>query len=226
MINFRKGTFETNSSSAHSIIISKNHEFVDPNEVKKELLKGGMLYIESTCFDENFELLTNWKEKLAYVAADIKDDENKLYELVKMLESYCPSVKGICSDFPYNDSIYDNDNMDIPVYDGSDNIIGSIFGVVNHQSRHYLTESIDQCLLKQPEYNNDIKSVFKDIVFSNRFIIVIDSDSCNTILDVLKEGLLDEMKVDKILKVSYDFNTNKNTTEFLDYRDYLKEELN
>ena len=86
MIQIRKGVFETNSSSSHSIVMMKNdkptEDKVDPDY---RVDNDGVLdfwYEPDLEFERSpFELLTDWYGRLRYCIATYSEDDNKIKEL-------------------------------------------------------------------------------------------------------------------------------------------------
>lgn len=100
----RKNCFETNSSSMHSIVITKNKDSLETIDAENDLYEDSRYhyYIEYTEDELSFgrypfNLLTTWDEKLAYYLAsycsvyvangyDFEDKYAKAIETKKMLE--------------------------------------------------------------------------------------------------------------------------------------------
>ena len=161
MLQVRKNVFETNSSSTHSLVISKkdrDYDYCLPIE------DDGTLVVTFGEFGWGPEVLAQPIEKLTYLVTDrcnlyglseedphegeelqefIKSDE-AIQEIIEVVKSCCPDVQDIR--FELCDS-------------------WNPFGYVDHQSQGTSCES-------------DLS--IEEIIFSNKVIILIDNDnSCN-----------------------------------------------
>lgn len=70
MIKIRKGVFETNSSSVHTIAIAKEGLEKPSLRVKRKKIDGTFhrfIYVPLGVFDKHFELFTTQEEKLSYI---------------------------------------------------------------------------------------------------------------------------------------------------------------
>lgn len=164
MIQIRKNVFETNSSSTHSLVISKKdreYDYCLPVE------DDGTLVVTFGEFGWGPELLIAPIEKLSYLVTDrcgiydipeelknadddaiydfIMEESEAIRDIVEVVKSCCPDVKDVV--FELCDS-------------------WNPFGYVDHQSQG---TSYD---------NSDLST--EEIIFSNKVIIMIDNDnSCN-----------------------------------------------
>ena len=161
MLQVRKNVFETNSSSTHSLVISKKdreYDYCLPVE------DDGTLVVTFGEFGWGPEVLAQPIEKLTYLVTDrcnlydlseedphegeelqefIKSDEN-IQEIIEVVKSCCPDVQDIR--FELCDS-------------------WDPFGYVDHQSQG-------------TSYESGLS--IEEIIFSNKVIILIDNDnSCN-----------------------------------------------
>ena len=160
MIQIRKNVFETNSSSTHSLVISKKERSYDYHLP----VEAGVLTIPFGEFGWGPELLIEPIEKLSYLVTDrldmydipeeIKDDEDAVQEtimesdeirrIVEVVMSCCPNVKKVR--FELSDS-------------------WNPFGYVDHQSQGT---------------THDVDLSIEDLIFSNKVVIMIDNDnSCH-----------------------------------------------
>ena len=162
MLQIRKNVFETNSSSTHSLVISKKERSYDYTLP----VDTGVLTIPFGEFGWGPELLLEPIEKLSYLVTDridlyeipeeIKNDEDAIQALimesdeikriVEVVKSCCPNVESVR--FELNDS-------------------WNPFGYVDHQSQG-------------TTYDVDLS--IEEIIFSNKVVIMIDNDnSCHYI---------------------------------------------
>lgn len=94
MLNIRKGIFETNSSSMHSLVLLKQAN--EENYFKASLSKDGKLYFfySELCFGRSpFEVLYTFVDKLRYAIAYY--GEKRFSELEDLAKKYIPSCQGI-----------------------------------------------------------------------------------------------------------------------------------
>lgn len=157
MLQIRKNVFETNSSSTHSLVISKKDRHYDYSlPVDSE----GVLTIRFGEFGWGPELLIEPIEKLSYLITDrnridwdwenppswkefekiINEDEN-IQEIISAVKDCCPEVKEVT--FEECDSY-------------------SPLGYIDHQSMG-------------TSYEKDLS--IEEIIFSNKVIIMIDNDN-------------------------------------------------
>lgn len=113
----RKMVFETNSSSAHSIVVTKNDVHVKPEEFHKDSNSLERIYLnnkgiweiawheEDLSFDRcPMNLLTTVEDKARYVFADYCGygaNPEKVEEITEVLKKIIPGLQGI--EFPKKD---------------------------------------------------------------------------------------------------------------------------
>ena len=163
MIQIRKNVFETNSSSTHSLVISKMERSYDYSLPVDD---DGILTITFGEFGWGPDLLTTPIEKLSYLVTDrsglydipeelknadndaiydfIMEESEAVKDIVEVVKSCCPDVKEVR--FELCDS-------------------WNPFGYVDHQS-HGTSYGVDLSI--------------EDLIFSNKVVIMIDNDnSCH-----------------------------------------------
>lgn len=111
MITIRCNTFETNSSSSHSLVIREENTFHDYENfcyTKEEIIdeldwllsEDKKVYGKSWCdwyygrFP--FKILTTFRDKLSYAYACFHNDENKVNELINVVKEYIPTLERFC----------------------------------------------------------------------------------------------------------------------------------
>lgn len=164
MIQIRRSVFETNSSSAHAIIVKKTGQYateamiMEPFYNEDHKLHPWESEME---FGRMFNVLTTWEEKLYFVFASYSGDEPKINETLAIVTKRVQSFNGI--EWPLDH--YDNK----PYH-----------GYVDHQSMGLL-----QYFLEDRSINLD------EFIFSDRYIVIIDGDEygylgklCQTIIDM------------------------------------------
>lgn len=157
MIQIRKNVFETNSSSTHSLVISKKDRDYDYDGL---VIADGVLYISFGEYGWGPEILKYPHEKLSYLITDrnnirydwqnppsrkefeyMLSQDKHVQEIIEVVKSCCPEVKEVKYKFgdKYNP-----------------------LGYVDHQSQG-------------TSYEGDLS--IEDIIFSNKIIIIIDNDN-------------------------------------------------
>lgn len=171
----RQSTFETNSSSSHSLVITKSTEIERHPDV---WLHDGYLslYCSALEFDRSPEApLVDFYDKLRYLIASYKNDEDKINEIVEVVKKIIPECKGI--KFPKNDEYY---CCDIEEKDSN------YYGYIDHQSNGILRDYL-------VKYNVS----FEEFLTNKKYIIIIDGDEYN-MWGIFKEsGLINEDFIEK-----------------------------
>lgn len=156
MINIRKGTFETNSSSSHSLVVFKEGKVSVSNELWR-LNGDGKLYIYANELEfgrSPFELLTDWYGRLRYAIASCPDK-------IEEIETACyKNVPGLIT-IKYPGEGWNNKNT--PYY-----------GYVDHQSVGLLESFL-----------NTHNITLEEFIFNDKYMVVIDGDEY-CILDTLQ----------------------------------------
>lgn len=173
MIQIRKGVFETNSSSSHSIVVMKEPYTTDETLPDWRLRNEGIVHFPS--YDLSFgwgkDILSNPYGRLCYAIASYSDDDDKIDEICELCRK---NVKGF-NGFRFDHAEYG---------DGIDR------GYVDHLSYGLLQQTLDECGVSLEEF-----------IFNNRYIVIIDNDNSDTIIDTMKDvGLLDMSKIEKIVE--------------------------
>ena len=177
MIYIRKGVFETNSSSSHSIVMMKNDKpvktelegnMVDPGWY---LDKSGKLHFWSRDLEfgrSPFDLLTDWYGRLRYCVAYYSFSKNKLAELEEICFKRVAGFNGFKFDK------YDNGNNDM--------------GYIDHQSAGVLESALFS-------FDTDLE----DFIFNDRYIIVIDGDEYCVFDTLMETDMFNKDSVEKII---------------------------
>ena len=179
MIYIRKGVFETNSSSSHSIVMTKTDKpiqtdlpgnMVDPNWHVNDDGIMDFWYDEDLDFGRTpFDLLTDWFGRLKYCIAYYGNNEDKFKEIEEACYKRVAGFKG----FKFR-----TDRWDKTEYRG----------YVDHQSYGVL----DAALRKF-----DVS--IEDFIFNDRFIIVIDGDEYGVFNTLTDTDLFNKNSVEKIV---------------------------
>ena len=157
MLKIRQSVFETNSSSTHSLVISKKDRGYDYDGL---IIADGILYISFGEYGWGPAILKYPHEKLSYLITDrnnisydwqnppskkefeyMLSQDSSIQEIIEVVKSCCPEVKEVKYKFGdrYNP-----------------------LGYVDHQSQG-------------TSYESDLS--IEDIIFSNKVIIMIDNDN-------------------------------------------------
>lgn len=236
-IQLRDGTFETNSSSEHTVVLRddcsfvKSNEFVNTiktaNDLAEAFLSAGIIkeikghiyfpipsfsdqYFE---FGHGFEMLTTWTDKFFYLLASFRNFED-LSTLVDLLKEKIPQIDGIITQLDEtafgNDEPRFNDYPYLHTYD----CIDYSFGSIDHQSHDNIHNLINA--LKEDEKYQKMtkKEIFEEIIFCNKFIIVVDSDSSETFYDLLDEQYFVESGFTHVLTNNYEYDSKTNTYSY------------
>lgn len=160
MVNIRKGSFETNSSSAHSIVITKHEVPYSANNDFR--LNSNFLLVRpyNIEFGRTFDILADWYSRMCYAIASFGAE--RFDEIEAAIKKHFSNIEFI--DLP-TDPWGDED--DTPYY-----------GSVDHQSMGLL-----ESFLKK--HNITIE----DFIFNNHYVVIIDGDEY-MIFDTLRRNEL------------------------------------
>lgn len=178
MIQIRRGVFETNSSSSHSIVLTKKENskpegMIDPGY---KLDTDGILHFYSTELEfgrSPFELLTDWEGRLRYAIASYANDR----DLIDNLETICYSRIMGFNGFSFQRS-----------YEGGNN-----YGWIDHQSAGLLQHALRK-------YNVSLE----DFIFDDRFVVVIDGDEYNIFDTFMGTDMFNKDSIEDITSASWE----------------------
>ena len=150
-LTIRKGMFETNSSSMHSIIITKN----DSNCYEEGLKWGILRFLEDDIeFSRSpFQFLNTWRGKVGYAIASYCQDYEASSEEAKEFISKLEAI--------IKKHVEDLDHIELP--DPEDTWYP--FGYVDHQSEGLLQKFL-----------SEENVTLEDFIFIPKYIVVIDGD--------------------------------------------------
>ena len=178
MIQIRANTFETNSSSSHSLIITD----FDGKYTSEEMMKGIYLWEdkETRMYKSNlefyrspFSLLATFESKSRYAIAS--SNGRLADEVEKIWRKYIPNFNGFRFDMKTEEYDYDkNDWVDLdepkPVYGGTD----------DYQIEGWLKS-----------YNVSLE----DFLTMRRYMVVCDGDEYREWYHILDSGLVDKSHI-------------------------------
>lgn len=151
----RQGTFETNSSSSHSLVVKKQDEYFTDDEILNSVLINKEGQIQMSEYSLSFERspnipLFNFGRKLAYLIASYRNEKDVIVKIENLVKAIVPGCTGI--KFPIS-SDWTSESTQI------------FYGYIDHQSdgllRGYLTK-------------NEIS--FKEFLTNKKYVVIIDGD--------------------------------------------------
>lgn len=169
----RKGLFESNSSSSHSLVITgaTTTEVPDP-----WLNKDGMLTIwdeDDLAFDRRPQPpLIKFEDKLRYLIAAYSQNKEKINEIIETVKRIVPDCKGI--EFPYRRNLH---QYDIEV---------DSYGYIDHQSSHILRNYLEKHNVS-----------FEEFLTHDKYVIVLDGDEYDMWGSFKASGLINEDFIEK-----------------------------
>lgn len=192
----RESTFETNSSSCHSLVITTMASKI----VDFKLDKHGDIHIQPQYYDKEAFCLKDFQSKLPYVIAQVFYDEEALLDVFKLLKQItaCNNIyfKGICL-YDEND-IFHKEEYDQLCFD----LKYKEYGV--DADSFYLFEkttdsTVDLDLIKNVLFNPEF------IIFQDRFLI---------------KDKIEKMREDMVNYIKTELNQDK-VKPFIEFVSYL-----
>ena len=179
MINIRKGVFETNSSSSHSIVLMNDDKPADKKiDADWRVNEDGVMdfwFEDDLNFGRTpFDLLTDWYGRLRYAIASNGYRPEKLDELREVCRKRIKNFK----DFKFKEDRWEH---------------GEYHGYVDHQSLGLLDAALDT-------FDTNIE----DFIFNDKFIVVIDGDEYCVFNTLMHTGMFNKESVKDILSASYE----------------------
>ena len=161
----RFGTFETNSSSMHSLVVLKDSKVPKSQEDYFYVRKDGTYEI----WDEEdlefgrypFEILSKPSDKFRYLLASFSHDKKMRNKIIEDFKKLNPDVKDI--EFPN-------------AHFGS----GKFYGDIDHESVGLVTD-----------YIKDNNLTFEEFMKNPKYKIIIDGDEYGAWDDMKESGLID-----------------------------------
>lgn len=179
--NIRQSIFETNSSSMHTIVVTKEHRKYTPEEIDRSFhffnekdYKYVCIYNENDITYERypFRILDNFLEKTLYYIAmlSMQNDMGKpdLEEVYGIIRKYLPGFEG----FRFPKNFYTDKTF---------------YGYIDHQSADTLSEFL-----------KSNKVSLEDFLTDTRYIIFIDGDEYRYVKTLLELNLLDKQNIEQI----------------------------
>ena len=196
----RRGVFETNSSSMHSLVVKKVSEYFTEQEVRDSMYVNdeGMLhtYHDDLYFGRTpFQVLISIKDKAFYALASMcryKDDE--VYkEVCDTIRSYIPEFKDIelqIEASTHSKDYYTKESMDNWFGEGNYTDIGDYY-----VSWGYNTGSVDEDILSEFLKKENIS--IAEFLKNKRYIVIVDGDEYCIYKDMKRCGLINKNEIEK-----------------------------
>lgn len=162
----RCGTFETNSSSSHSLVVTKSSDVFTPEEIRKNFWvdKDRLIWMGSYRLDFGRNPnapLVSFADKLRYlIATYCNSNPEKIDELLSIVRKYVPEVKGFKFDLTYNGN-------------------RCYYGSIDHQSMGIVRSYIEKHNLPLEEF-----------LINKKYIIILDGDEYDMWGTMKESGLV------------------------------------
>lgn len=185
MINIRRGVFETNSSSSHSIVVMKDSQYeteeyfntlcevvIEYDEELVQYIKSGEYRLSRFECDlefgrSPFTVLDDFRSKLRYAIAYYQDDEDKIKEIMEVLKKYTGCTKIV---YPYT---WNKDEAQ------------EYKGYIDHQSIGILDSLI----------NSGVS--IEEFLTNRKYFVVIDGDEYDEWAKLKSTGVVNKDKIEK-----------------------------
>ena len=186
MLYIRKGVFETNSSSSHSIVMMKRDNPAETVEDSNMVDAGwhvnenGIMdfwYEDGLEFGRTFDMLTDWFGRLRYAIATFGEDK---YKLNKIKEICQRRIAGFVNFHFPRDKWENRENH----------------GYIDHQSLGLLESALARF---------DVS--LEDFIFNDKFVVVIDGDEYNFFCTFVDTDMFNKDAVEDIASASYGLDT-------------------
>ena len=162
MLKIRNSVFETNSSSSHSIVVTKENQIqenVDPEWYMSDDGEIDFWSEDDLEFGRTpFDILNDWHGRLRYTIASM--GETHMDEIVSACKRHIPGF----DHFKFPHSKWD---------DG-----GNVLGYVDHQSFGLLRHTLNAHHIS-----------VEDFIFNDKYLVIIDGDEYR-VFDRLRDSLL------------------------------------
>lgn len=162
----RCGTFETNSSSSHSLVVTKSSDVFTPEEIRENFWvdKDRLIWMGSYRLDFGRNPnapLVSFADKLRYlIATYCNSNPEKIDELLSIVQKYVPEVKGFKLDLTYNGN-------------------RCYYGSIDHQSMGIVRSYIEKHNLSLEEF-----------LINKKYIIILDGDEYDMWGTMKESGLV------------------------------------
>jgi len=184
MIQIRTGTFETNSSSSHSLVIAPKaytevYSYMK-NEIPNHMIEDGVLYLSKyggLYFGRSpFQILYTMEDKIRYAYACTEYDQELREELIKLIKKLNPEIIRV-SEFEYK---YEEDRYREWVAEGKPE---KEYFWVKHPSVG-TDEAYLQSWMEQHNFT------LEEFITNPHYVVIVDGDEYNYFKDMWKLGIV------------------------------------
>ena len=185
-IKIRKGVFETNSSSMHSLVVKKENEYYTQEEITREIYldDNGAWEIwgdDDLCFGRYpFQCLGDFSKKVKYAIASLcgyRNNAKKIFDdIVKLVHEICPA----CTDIIILPTEYSYEDDDDVTYYG------------------HVDEDILSSFLEEENIT------LKEFLINKKYIVIVDGDEYCIYSDMKRYGMIN---TDNIAREYPDYDT-------------------
>ena len=183
MISIRRSVFETNSSSSHSIVMTKQNKPIK-SELEGNMIDGGWHVNNEGIIDfwfeddlnfgrSPFELLTDWYGRLRYAIASYSYDADKINDI----EEICQRRIAGFTQFKFK-----KDRWEEKPYRG----------YVDHESANLLQHALAKFDISLEEF-----------IFNDRYIVVIDGDEYCVFQTFLESDMFNKNSIEDLASAAY-----------------------
>lgn len=182
MLQIRRGVFETNSSSSHSIIIKKQDraldEQIDPgwhmhwDEDDENDPRNGIIGFGEDDLEfgrDPFHFLVDWYDRLCYAIASYHTKAG-VEKIKEICQRRIMNFRGF--EFPHDDWAHEDEDY---------------YGYVDHQSQGLLEHVLEHYHISLEEF-----------IFNDRYVIVIDGDEYQYFNVLTEQEFFDKTAIEHI----------------------------
>lgn len=174
MIKIRRGVFETNSSSSHSISIRRENTVLDSASIAERgedeygyVSPTGRMYFYNSDLSfgrSPFEVLTTFYDKLRFVIASLASDPDLREEIEAVMYEVIPGLRTI--EYPLG-------------YAGRGAMRTTNYGNIDHESCGLLKQFLDK------------KNItIRDFLLNTKYVVWIDGDEYNVKGVLIDSGIV------------------------------------
>lgn len=224
MLKIRRNTFETNSSSMHSLVLKSSNSDTPNEDVERHFIKrlidvNGKLYlpVEGESFEHGFSIVSDPYEKFLYLIAGcrkirdirvVRDALKLRFEKIdkKVANAFTGFIFKNEDNYGYSNKKTKRTNNDLNPVTAQEYEVFFQTGDIDHQSASLPADAIHSV-------NTDSVKSAEEIIFSSKFFFVIESDGDDPfIIRSIKDGIYDISMFKAILETFYPTHLEKDST--------------
>lgn len=205
--NYR-ATYETNSSSAHTMALTNKSDCVTDQDINSYLESVGTdpskhFRIKVPVDDDGgeydfgreFRILDTWYEKFAYCLASYRYSADGIKDVMRAIMRRIPNCDGLIVDvYPEG-----SDDPNAPFADAGLGRYGSCdLGEVDHQSMDNM-DNLETAYRSMIDGNATREAIIYETIFSNKIIIIVDGDEMMQFADLARSGFLNDSGIEYVL---------------------------